>query len=132
MFDVNTLVSAFLIGSKTNSAAFKHALTVGDVIISPEITVELNEVFTRKKFDRYQSFDFRLATLALLEEQLLGLPSPVVSIEVCRDPKDNKYLELAVAAGASAIITGDKDLLVLHPFRGIPIVSAADFMALSI
>ncbi|WP_459868116.1 putative toxin-antitoxin system toxin component, PIN family [Endothiovibrio diazotrophicus] len=47
----------------------------------------------------------------------------------CRDPKDNKFLELAVAGGASALITGDQDLLALHPFRGIPILAPADFLA---
>ncbi|MGN6530740.1 MAG: PIN domain-containing protein [Ginsengibacter sp.] len=42
--------------------------------------------------------------------------------------KDNKYLELAVHYKASCIITGDKDLLVLHPFRNIPILTASDFL----
>ena len=50
------------------------------------------------------------------------------TINECRDPKDNKFLELAVSAKASCIITGDKDLLELHPFRGIPILNAADFL----
>ncbi|MGN6802815.1 MAG: putative toxin-antitoxin system toxin component, PIN family [Ginsengibacter sp.] len=49
-------------------------------------------------------------------------------VNACRDPKDNKFLELAVAAKASCIITGDKDLLELHPFRGIPILTANDFL----
>jgi putative PIN family toxin of toxin-antitoxin system len=51
-----------------------------------------------------------------------------VSINLCRDPKDNKFLELAIEAGAACTITGDKDLLVLHPFENIPILSAADFL----
>ena len=54
--------------------------------------------------------------------------SPTEIITDCRDPKDNKFLELAVAANASCIITGDKDLLVLHPFRNIPILNAVDFI----
>ena len=41
----------------------------------------------------------------------------------CRDPKDNKYLELALAAGASTIVSSDSDLLVLHPWRGVRILS---------
>ena len=45
----------------------------------------------------------------------------------CRDPKDNKFLELAVCANATCI-TGDKDLLILHPFRNIPILNAVDFL----
>jgi predicted nucleic acid-binding protein len=52
---------------------------------------------------------------------------PVESVSDCRDAKDNKYLELALAAGASAIITGDGDLLALDPWRGIRIVTPADY-----
>jgi putative PIN family toxin of toxin-antitoxin system len=51
-----------------------------------------------------------------------------ISIDICRDRKDNKFLELAVSAGATCIITGDKDLLVLNPFKGILILTAADFL----
>jgi putative PIN family toxin of toxin-antitoxin system len=48
-------------------------------------------------------------------------------ITACRDPKDNMFLSLAVSASADAIISGDKDLLVLNPFKNIPILSPADF-----
>ncbi|WP_347566266.1 putative toxin-antitoxin system toxin component, PIN family [Scytonema sp. UIC 10036] len=44
-------------------------------------------------------------------------------IEEWRDPKDNKYLELAVSGQAECIVTGDDDLLVLNPFRGIEILT---------
>jgi len=54
--------------------------------------------------------------------------APEIEITDCRDPKDNKFLELAVTANASCIITGDDDLLVLHPFRNIPILNASDFL----
>ena len=43
-------------------------------------------------------------------------------IQACRDPKDDKFLELAVNGSAEVIVTGDKDLLVLDPFRGISII----------
>ena len=49
----------------------------------------------------------------------------------CRDPKDNKFLELAVAGSAGYLISGDEDLLVLNPFRGIRIVTPAEFTALA-
>jgi uncharacterized protein len=51
-----------------------------------------------------------------------------IAVTASRDPKDDKFLELAVSANASCVITGDKDLLILHPFRGIPIVNAVDFI----
>lgn len=49
-------------------------------------------------------------------------------IEDCRDPKDNKYLELALEAGATCIVSGDKDLLVLHPYHGIKIWNPKQFL----
>jgi predicted nucleic acid-binding protein len=49
----------------------------------------------------------------------------------CRDPKDNKYLELALASGAETIVSSDNDLIVLHPWRGVKILGAADYLALT-
>jgi len=49
-------------------------------------------------------------------------------ITACRDAKDNKFLELAVSGGASHILSGDDDLLVLHPFRGIAVVTPQVFL----
>ena len=53
---------------------------------------------------------------------------PKTKIKVCRDSKGNMFLELAVTGKASCIITGDKDLLALNPFRGIKIISPGDFL----
>jgi uncharacterized protein len=51
-----------------------------------------------------------------------------ISINSCRDPKDNKFLELALTAKASCIISDDQNLLILNLFNDIPIVTAADFL----
>jgi putative PIN family toxin of toxin-antitoxin system len=56
------------------------------------------------------------------------LISVKVIFDVCRDPKDNKFLELAVEAGAACLITGDKDLLILNPFQNTPILTASEFL----
>ena len=50
------------------------------------------------------------------------------TLSVCRDPKDNPVLEAATAGDADLIVTGDEDLLVLNPFRGIQILKPADFI----
>ena len=49
------------------------------------------------------------------------------TIVVCRDPKDDKLLELAVCGDADFLVTGDKDLLVLNPFRGVEIITPREF-----
>ena len=53
---------------------------------------------------------------------------PKIEITECRDPKDNKFLELAVAGKADCIVTGDKDLLELYPFHNICIISPKEFL----
>ncbi|MEJ0017307.1 MAG: putative toxin-antitoxin system toxin component, PIN family [Acetobacteraceae bacterium] len=55
--------------------------------------------------------------------------TPLVSVAECRDPRDDKYLELALAASASVLVSSDQDLLVLHPWRGISILRPADYLA---
>jgi predicted nucleic acid-binding protein len=49
-------------------------------------------------------------------------------IAACRDPKDDKFLEVAVSGRADLIVSGDADLLAINPFRGIPIVTPAAFL----
>lgn len=70
----------------------------------------------------------RVPTFLARFSQLILEVEPTETIAECRDPKDDKFLEVAVAAGAEAIISRDLDLLSLHPFRGIPIISPKDFV----
>jgi predicted nucleic acid-binding protein len=58
------------------------------------------------------------------------LVRPGRTVVVCRDPKDNKFLEVAVAGRADMIVTGDEDLKVLDPFEGVPVVPSARFLHL--
>ncbi|MBD2777542.1 putative toxin-antitoxin system toxin component, PIN family [Iningainema sp. BLCCT55] len=51
----------------------------------------------------------------------------IEDISICRDPKDNKFLEVALGGSADYLVTGDNDLLVLSPFRGIPIITPVQF-----
>ena len=53
---------------------------------------------------------------------------PSAAVTDCRDPKDDKYLDLALAAGAEVIVSSDEDLLALHPWRGVRILRARDFL----
>jgi putative PIN family toxin of toxin-antitoxin system len=62
----------------------------------------------------------------LREHSTISIPVPLAS-DVCRDPDDVKVLGLAVASNADYIVTGDKDLLVLKSFQGIPILNPRSF-----
>ena len=67
--------------------------------------------------------------LRILREAAIWF-DPVARVSDCRDPKDDKYLELALAAGAEIIVSSDNDLLVLHPWRGVRILNPIDYLAL--
>ena len=90
---------------------------------------ELEEVIERPKFRGRISDARRLAIMRLITTEAIWF-EPNEVVEDCRDSKDNMYLELAAAAGASMIVTGDDDLLVLDPWRGVRIVRAAEFLEL--
>lgn len=79
------------------------------------------------KFDRYVSRARREALLERLAPSV-EIFEIVQRVRACRDPKDDKFLELAVNSEASVIVTGDEDLLSLHPFRGIDILGPAAFL----
>ena len=127
VFDTNTFISAALLSNSINDRAIDHAFNIGKVVVSPDSFAERTEVIFRKKFDKYLTEERKLQVLQKLEAdtQLINVS---VHINVCRDPKDNKFLELAIDAGAACIITGDKDLLVLNPFQTTPIVTPAEFL----
>ena len=128
IFDTNTLVSASLIEGALTAQAIDRAILSGKLAFSNDTMNELVEVLFRKKFDKYFLNDEEKWSVIQRITLNTILFSPKEIITACRDPKDNKFLELAVSAKASCIITGDMDLLVLHPFRNIPILDAVDFL----
>lgn len=91
----------------------RQALEIAVVLERPH----LREYVTEEKRMLLDYFTIRTAQLA----------EPKERIEVCRDTKDNYLLEIAVAGKADCIVTGDQDLLVLHPFHGIEILSYREF-----
>src|SRR5260221_4633604 len=129
VFDTNAFVSAALLSGSVNDIALDKAFKTGKVIVSDSTFAEFTEVLFRKKFDKYFNDERRLQVIQKLERDTLLLNVNMI-ITACRDPKDNKFLELALTADASCIVTGDQDLLILNPFNNIPIVSAADFLKL--
>lgn len=128
VIDTNNLISAILLEKSNSSRAIDKAILSGRLVFSNATTDEFIEVLFRKKFDKYfLNDDERWEGIEyILSKSVLFTPKETIT--ACRDPKDNKFLELAVEAGAACIITGDNDLLELHPFRNISIVNAVDFL----
>jgi len=127
VIDTNVIVSALIFYKSTTMQSFIEAKEKGVFLISDNILSELIDVLSRPKFDRYLSREIREDFLASLftEAEIIKITE---KIEVCRDSKDNKFLEVAVNGNATHIITGDGDLLELHPFRGISILTPRQFL----
>ena len=128
VFDTNVIVSALLSESGKPAQAFRYARTNGDVLLSRDSLRELSEVLGRKKFDRYVTNERRKEFLETLVASAV-LVEIIENVVVCRDSKDDKFLELALNGDAQCIISGDEDLLVLHPFRNVPIIRVEDFLS---
>ena len=126
--DTAIAVSAVLLPRSVPRQSFDAAATRGRLLVSEMTIAELDEVLRRPKFNKYVPEEKRLEFLAALVREA-ELVEVVHVVSECRDPKDNKFLELAVSGNASHIISGDADLLVLHPFRGIAIVTPQVFLA---
>lgn len=128
VIDTGVAVSAVLLLRSVPRQAFDAAAARGRLLVSEATVAELDDVLRRPKFNRYLPEEKRLEFLAALVREVEPV-AVTIAITECRDPKDDKFLELAVSGKASHIITGDGDLLALHSFRGIAVVTPQAFLA---
>ena len=129
VIDTNVIVSSLLFPSSPPRLAFNKAYVAGKILASRVTILELEEVLNRKKFDKYISKEKRIQFIAKFFDDV-EIIEIVETVIACRDRKDDKFLELAVNGKADYIITGDQDLLVLHPFRNIEIISVSESLKL--
>jgi len=125
--DTNVLISRLLLARSVSALAVRKAVDEGQLLASEATLDELAEVLSRRSFATYVSVKDRQQFFRLLGRVVEMVPI-TFRLQVCRDPKDDKFLELAVNGTADVIVTGDKDLLVLNPFRGIAIVAPARYI----
>jgi putative PIN family toxin of toxin-antitoxin system len=127
VFDTGVVVSAILLPRSIPRRAFDLATVSGRMLASQSTIDELEEVLRRPKFNKYVSEQARLEFLAALVSEAEIVPI-TQNLAACRDSKDDKFLELAISGHASHIVSGDADLLVLHPFRGLAILRPDEFL----
>ena len=127
MIDANTVVSAALNPGGVPRQALAAARARGVIVLSEAVYGEVSEVLARPKFRRVLTEDRRHEALELLAAAALWI-EPKEAVKDCRDAKDNRYLELALAAQASTIVSGDEDPLVLDPWRGVRVLRPASFL----
>jgi putative PIN family toxin of toxin-antitoxin system len=121
VFDASSIIGALLKEDSVPERALLLARTHDTICLSGAVETEIRAVSARPKFRRYLAAGRLDLILDLLKAAAVSVES-TVPVTDCRDAKDNKYLELALAAGATTIVASDDDLLVLDPWRGIRIV----------
>ena len=129
VIDTNVFISAALIDESVSARARNHAVRYGQLIATEQTFAELTGKLLASKFDRYVSRATRETLLRRLQP-IIQVVSVVQVVRVCRDPRDDMFLEAAVNGRADVVVTGDKDLLALHPFSGIAVVTPSDYLAL--
>jgi uncharacterized protein len=129
ILDTNVLISRLLLPESTASRAVRRVLNRTQPLVSDDTMTELADTLSRPKFDPYVSREDR-RTFFELFARVAEWVTVTTTIRVCRDPKDNPFLELAVDGKADWIITGDKDLLQLSPFQGTSIITPAAALVL--
>ena len=127
VFDTNTLISAILKPNGTVMQVVNIALQKGILVFSAETKSEIVSVIQRDKFTKYRSLADRLNAVETIFSKGMQLDTKTTDLIMCRDFSDVKFLRLAFEAKADCLISGDADLKVLNPFRGIPILSITEF-----
>ena len=128
VIDTNVLISGLFSATSMPALAVEKAVTKAQLVATTETLRELIEKLQSSKFDRYVRREQRDALLERVAS-LVEIIDILQPIRASRDPKDDKFLEAAVNGRADLIMTGDKDLLDLAPFRGIAIVTPAEYLA---
>ena len=125
--DTNALISRLLLPSSVPAQAVRKAVDNSILLISEATMNELADVLARPKFDQYITLKDRQQFLRMLARLAEFVPI-VYPVRAWRDPKDDKFLEVALNGESGLILTGDADLLALHPWREIAIVSPAEYL----
>jgi uncharacterized protein len=130
VFDASALVGAALKADSVPERALLRAEEVDVIALSAAVDAEIAAVLSRPKFAGAIPLPRRERLLEILRRTAVWFEA-TVRLTDCRDPKDDKYLELALAVGAETIVSSDDDLLVLHPWRGVRILRPADYLVLA-
>lgn len=124
VIDTNVLISGVFFGGfprKILSAVVSQKITA---CATTEIINEYEEI-VQEMINRKQGHINKSILSPLIK--VMEIIEPVIHVEICRDPDDNKFLECAKDSNALYIVSGDKDLLVIEQFENVQIVTAKSF-----
>jgi len=126
VLDTNVLVSAIFWGGAPHRVLEMWVHDRIEVVVSKEILAEYDRVISQ--LARKEGQDHLAHHWLMFIGQYTTIITARSPVKVCRDPDDNKYLACAVDGDADFIVSGDRDLLVLKEFIGIPILTPRQFL----
>jgi uncharacterized protein len=125
--DTNVLISSFILTSSAPAHAVDRAILTGHLVGTTATLRELHETLLAPRFERYLALAGREALLQRFVA-IIEIVEVLQPIKASRDPRDDTFLEAAVNGAAQIIISGDRDLLILHPLRGVAILTPAAYL----
>ena len=128
IIDTSTLVGAMLRTCSLPALVLAWVLDNCPLYASSATLTELAQVAQREGFDKYLSLSERTRFFQNYATRATVV-IPLESVTDCRDPKDNKFLELALHVGAQVLVSSDEDLRSLHPWRRIAVLNPMEFVA---
>ena len=125
VIDTNVWISGLLTRTGTAALLTRHVVQNGQAVFTPQTFAELNDRMWRPKFDRYVTLEQRKKLLSDIESSALWVEVPpvVLATTSCRDAADDMFIHAAQAAASPWLVTGDDDLLCLHPLGNLQILS---------
>ncbi|HEY3845536.1 MAG TPA: putative toxin-antitoxin system toxin component, PIN family [Acetobacteraceae bacterium] len=130
VIDASTIVGAAFRQGSVPWRGLMRARERDLVAMSEAVADEIREVLGRPKFAPVLTLRRQAEIVALLFTDAHWFV-PTIRVTDCRDPGDDKYLELVLAANATVLVSSDRDLLSLHPWRGVPVLRPSDYLALA-
>ena len=124
VIDTNVVASGIVFGGKPERLLELAIKNDVEMCVSPQILAEYDEIIARLSA-KYPNRTIAISLKDLTDNALLVSPSQTVT--VCRDPDDNKFIECAMEGKCLYIVSGDNDLLDLHSYADIEIVTVAEF-----
>lgn len=130
VIDTNLVLSALVFsGGRLTPLRLAWQNHLLQPLISQATATELIRALAYPKFKLTSAEQEELLADYLPYCKTVRIPTPPPATPKCRDTHDVSFLELALVGKADVLVTGDADLLVLHPFHGIEILNPADFLA---
>jgi uncharacterized protein len=132
VFDTSTLIGAAVRPDSIPDRALQCAMGSHELFASAETLGELERVLKKKRLNRYLKLEDRLLFAQTIRHNATKVAPAAMDLDsvrgACRDATEEKFLALSLAANADILVSSDQDLLVLHPWRGIAIMTPAKFV----